>query len=100
VTRRYQTTDLSLGVAEAIELRADGTAWLTGSVVAEVSRAWGAWHLHQVRALGWKYPGRYATVRTTGAERTLVAAPPTVPCLVAARRRNAARVARRVPRRR
>ena len=67
VTRRYETTDLSLGVVEAIELRADGTVWLTGSVVAEVSREWGAWYLRQVRALRWKYPGRYATVRTTGA---------------------------------
>ena len=64
MTRRYETTDRSLGHAEVIELRPDGTAWLTGSVVAEVSRAWGAWYLRRVRALGWKYPGRFATVRT------------------------------------
>jgi hypothetical protein len=67
VTRRYETTDRRLGVAETIELRADGTVWLTGSVVAEVSRDWGAWYLRRVRALEWKYPGRYATVRMTGA---------------------------------
>ena len=65
--RRYETTDLSLGHTETLEVRADGTVWLTGGVVAEVSREWGAWYLCQVRTLGRKYPGRYATVRTTGA---------------------------------
>jgi hypothetical protein len=63
--RRYETTDLSLGHAQAIELRTDGTAWLTGSVVAEVSREWGVWYLLRVRSQGRKYPGRYVTVRTT-----------------------------------
>jgi hypothetical protein len=63
--RRYETIDLSLGHAQALELRADGTVWLTGSVVAEVSREWGVWYLRQVRSLGRKYPGRYVTLRTT-----------------------------------
>ena len=67
MTRRYETTDRSLGHAEVIELRPDGTAWLTGSVVAEVSREWGAWYLRRVRAFGWTYPGRYVTVRTIAA---------------------------------
>jgi hypothetical protein len=64
--RRYETTDVSLGHAETMELRPDGSPWLVGSVVCEVERSWGAWYLRRVRSRGWKYPGRYATVRTSG----------------------------------
>jgi hypothetical protein len=65
--RVYIAHDIPLDHLEGLEVRADGTCWLRGSITCQVDRSWACWCLGQWRGLRRRHPGRFTLALRRGA---------------------------------